>query len=293
VAFCISVVIPTHLRANLLREAIDSVLAQSFKPCEILVIDDANDEATRMVVEMANSKNDGIAVHHVINGDNAGACGSRNLGAECAVGDMLAFLDDDDLWYPTFLEQTVDALTDSGAEFAMSGLFRHEYGQTPAYRVMASGLTSADALNRPGSMTGSNLLIRRDVFIAIGGFDMQVAVFNDWDLFIRLVDADYRYAVCPAGLAEWRFHPGERIATPSLRRADGLLFFLQRYGHRMPRHVYRNFKTTELGIRRAHAARLGSRLQISFELMVQHGLMGMMRRTLARVPKIPTFNIRL
>jgi glycosyltransferase involved in cell wall biosynthesis len=265
----VSVIIPTHMRPNLLAEAIASVIAQTQPATEIIVVDDADDAATRKLVsEMAQLSP--VSVLYLSNKSMPGACGSRNLGADQAFSEAIAFLDDDDVWRPEFLRELMDRLWNDSLDFVMSGLYRHEEGCEPQLRMTPPGLTSSNVVADPRSMTGTNVVYRRKAFLSVGGFDRDVPVFNDWDLFIRLVDAGLKYDVVPLGLADWRWHNGDRIATFSLKRARGLRLFLRKYGARMKLATYRDFKTTAIGIERRHASGF-KRFIKSGELFLAHG----------------------
>ncbi len=265
----VSVIIPTHLRPLLLSEAILSVIAQTHPAAEIIVVDDATDHATRDVVHKMNETSP-VPLVYIPNMDAPGACGSRNAGAARAASAKIAFLDDDDLWRPSFLEELLQRLTEVGADFVMSGLYRHEEGRPPELRLNPTGLGPENVVAFPRSMTGTNVLYCKEAFLSVGGFDRNVPVFNDWDLFIRLIDAGHCYDVVPLGLADWRWHSGDRIATFSLKRAKGLRLFLGKYGYRMEGSTHRDFKTTAIGIERRNAAGL-KRLWKSGELLFAHG----------------------
>lgn len=276
----VSVVIPTHLRSHLLRESIASVAAQTLQPIELLVVDDANDPATQAVVAEADARLP-FAVRYIAN-EAGGVCHSRNKGAEAATGRWIGFLDDDDLWHPPFLERLVGLAEQQRVELALGGLLHHEDEHTVTPRAQLTGLTPDTALLQNGSMTGSNFVIDRDAYFRVGGFDPAVTVFNDWDFFVRLLDAGVTYAVDPEPLAEWRFHPGDRIATPSLRRAAGIGFFLDRHGKRMSRVVWRDLETTMLGIRRIHTKSRFEKLKLSVQLIRAHGPLRYAKRILRR-----------
>lgn len=276
----VSVVIPTHLRSHLLRESIASVAAQTLQPVELLVVDDANDPATQAVVAEADARFP-FAVRYIAN-EAGGVCHSRNKGAEAATGRWIGFLDDDDLWHPPFLERLVELAEQQRVELALGGLLHHEDEHTVKPRAQLTGLTPDTALRQNGSMTGSNFVIDRDAYFRVGGFDPAVTVFNDWDFFVRLLDAGVTYAVDPEPLAEWRFHPGDRIATPSLRRAAGIGFFLDRHGKRMSRVVWRDLETTMLGIRRIHTKSRFEKLKLSVQLIRAHGPLRYAKRILRR-----------
>lgn len=276
----VSVVIPTHLRSHLLRESIASVAAQTLQPIELLVVDDANDPATQAVVAEADARLP-FAVRYIAN-EAGGVCHSRNKGAEAATGRWIGFLDDDDLWHPPFLERLVGLAEQQRVGLALGGLLHHEDEHTVKPRAQLTGLTPDTALRQNGSMTGSNFVIDRDAYFRVGGFDPAVTVFNDWDFFVRLLDAGVTYAVDPEPLAEWRFHPGDRIATPSLRRAAGIGFFLDRHGKRMSRVVWRDLETTMLGIRRIHTKSRFEKLKLSVQLIRAHGPLRYAKRILRR-----------
>ena len=276
----VSVIIPTHKRSNLLAEAIGSVIAQTQPPAEIIVVDDADDAATKELVS-DKAQLSPVPLLYLANRNTPGACGSRNLGANQAVSEGIAFLDDDDVWRPQFLQELTERLLDGSFDFVMSGLYRHEEGCEPQLRITPPGLTSSDIVADPRSMTGTNVVYRRKAFLSVGGFDRDVPVFNDWDLFIRLVDAGLKYDVVPLGLADWRWHSGDRIATFSLKRARGLRLFLQKYGARMKLATYRDFETTAVGIERRHA-RGFKRFVKSGELFLAHGLGRTIERALRK-----------
>jgi glycosyltransferase involved in cell wall biosynthesis len=275
----VSVIIPTHLRPDLLAEAIASILAQTHPAHEIIVVDDAQDGSTQEAVQQAANRS-GVPILYFANHTTPGACGSRNYGAHKASSGLIAFLDDDDLWRPRFLEDTLSAMRATSADFVMCGLYRHEEQGLSELRMTPNGLTSQNVVAEPRSMTGSNVLYNKKVFESVGGFDPEVPVFNDWDLFIRLVDAGHTYDVVPVGLADWRWHSGDRIATFSLKRARGLRLFLANYGHRMKRRTYRDFKTTAIGIERRHATGL-RRVWKSGELLLAHGVRASVARFLS------------
>lgn len=277
----LSVIIPTHRRPGLLGEAIGSVLAQRSLPSEIVVVDDADDEDTKRLVAR-HAQDCPLPIRYVANGQG-GVCRSRNLGARASRGAWLAFLDDDDVWADTYLRQARRRLHADPGDFLVAGLLRHEAGRPPARRVQAAGLRSDAILQHPASMTGSNLVIRRDALFRVGGFDPEMTVFNDWDLLVRLVDAGLRYTVAADAVAEWRDHAGPRIATPSLRRADGIARFLRRYRARLSPKLRRDLETTALGIRRSHAGSAAEWLLLTGRLAVAHGPGRSIRRLAARL----------
>ena len=98
----VSVIIPTYNRAKTVRNAIDSVLQQTYKNIEIIVIDDGSSDNTAQVLESYRNK------VQIIQQENAGPSVARNRGIEIANGDIFCFLDSDDLWLPTKIERQVN-----------------------------------------------------------------------------------------------------------------------------------------------------------------------------------------
>jgi len=97
----VSVIIPTYNRANFLRSAIQSVLNQTFKDFEVIVVDDASTDNTRQLIhEFVDDR-----ICYIAHNKNRGGSASRNTGIESSKGKFIAFLDDDDMWMPTKLEK--------------------------------------------------------------------------------------------------------------------------------------------------------------------------------------------
>lgn len=277
----VSAVIPTHLRAALLAEALESVFSQTRRPTEVIVVDDAADADTEALAATF-ARRGSTPVRYVVNRERPGACGSRNLGAASAQSSWIAFLDDDDIWLPGHLETSMHAVETTGADFAVSGLLRRKTDGTEVEMRPIAALTPASVFDRGGFMTGSNLVVSQDRFRAVGGFDPAIPVFNDWDLFYRLVASGARYAAIDTIEVEWREHGGDRITTSSVRRADGIDIFLRRYGGAMPASMRRRLATTAIGIRRRHARTLGDRAMLAVRLAAAYGVAGTFGKLLGR-----------
>lgn len=228
----VSCVIPTHGRPDLLRDALASVAAQTLRPCEVVVVDDTCDEATRRLTEEA-AVHTGMRVRYLAHPDGTGASSSRNIGARAARGTVLAFLDDDDLWLPRYLEATSSALAHSGHPVAFAGLHTDPREQLVPTAQIPPGLTAADVLARNPGVTGSNIVLRRDAFFSVGGFDEGLWVSNDKDFLVRLLDHGLEYAVVSEALVRKVVHPGDRLTSRNSRRSNGLRRYYEKYEHRL------------------------------------------------------------
>ncbi|SEM73149.1 Glycosyl transferase family 2 [Sphingomonas gellani] len=269
----ISVVIPTHGRARLLAETLSTVEMQTQAPNEVLVIDDLGDSETRELVQVRASAFP-VPLRYVHNAAEPGACGSRNVGARLSAGEAIAFLDDDDRWLPSYLEALSAQLLSSDTDFVISYIDRCFPNGSVKHLTTAPGLTATNVLHQRVYMTGSSVLIRRNAFEDVGGFDPNVPVFNDWDFFIRLVRAGKRYRVVPEPLVQWVEHHGARITTATLRRADGIDRFLGVYGGDMAADVRAYFLRIAFGIRKAHETSRVRRALLTGRMFRKAGLAG-------------------
>ncbi len=109
----VSVIIPVYNVRLYLREALDSVLAQTYRNLEILVVDDGSDDRSEAICDEYAEKDARIAVIHQ---KNKGLSGARNTGLDIVRGDFIAFLDSDDAYCPNMLRMMVDVAQQSGTD---------------------------------------------------------------------------------------------------------------------------------------------------------------------------------
>ncbi len=198
----VSVVIPTYRRAAFLRRAIESVLAQTYPPVEVIVVEDGSRDAGNVASSF------GERVRYVWQ-ENQGAAVARNTGAAGARGAWIALLDDDDYWVPDKLERQmalVDAFPSIG--FVHANYFWVRDGKReprPERRVHAvpSGWVTQELILSRFSINTSTALIREDVFRRVGGFNPAYRVVQDYDLWIRLSQVcQFGYLAAPLACYE-------------------------------------------------------------------------------------------
>jgi hypothetical protein len=180
----VSVIIPTYNRRAMLREAIDSVLAQSFRAFELIVVDDGSTDGT---ADYLKSLNDSIRFKTI---EHRGPAAARNRGVELARAPMLAFLDSDDLWAPRKLECHV-AFMRANPACAISQTdelwMRNGRRVNPGARhLKRAGDIFVDSL-RTCLISMSATMMRTDLFRALGGFDEIMAAAEDYDLWLRIL----------------------------------------------------------------------------------------------------------
>lgn len=175
----VSVVIPTHNRAGLLSRAIQSVLDQTHRSLEILVVDDASTDDTPETI--ANIKD--ARIRYIRHPRSRGGGAARNTGIHNAGGEYVAFLDDDDEWEPQKLEEQLKILRRHPA--AMCAYQGEQQSVARMYQMKATiDLPELKkGFFRGGS--ASALIVRTDLLRTVL-FDETLPRFQDWDLCIRL-----------------------------------------------------------------------------------------------------------
>jgi glycosyltransferase involved in cell wall biosynthesis len=216
----ISVVIPTFDReARMLGAAIESVLAQDIPSLEVIVVDDGSATSAAQVVERYG---DPVFFHEK---ENGGIASARNAGVGLCRGDLLAFLDSDDLWEPDKLARQIDALrSDSGLEAV--------FGQ--AEQFYDAEVDDAFKRRHPikkrivDAWLSSAMLIRREAFDRIGIFAEDRSISPDVDWFLRATEAGLRVAMLPHVVYRRRIHATNHSVTNSSAGNRARLLALKR-----------------------------------------------------------------
>ncbi len=192
----VSVVIPTYNRARDLRRALRSVIAQTWKHWEVLIVDNHSEDDTAQVVEeFHDARMRLLSVH------NHGIIAvSRNLGVSQACGEYVAFLDSDDWWLPAKLERCVRAF-EAGADIVYHDLYlaRSASSRPRLRRAVTRPLASPvlrDLLEHGNALVNSGVVVRRNTLLAAGGLceDPRVASWEDYECWLRVARVTERFA---------------------------------------------------------------------------------------------------
>lgn len=206
----VTVVIPTWNRSRLVAEAVASVVAQSYRNWELIVVDDGStDDTIRCLESFA------IPGLKIVRSAHIGHIGRlRNLGARNGKGAFIAFLDSDDLWYPAKLERQISALlrSDAGWSYTAYALMSEAGARIPLYSGKApaiSGHIIHALLREETGVCPCTLVVRRSLFEFIGGFceDSRNPFRDDAEIALRLARYSEVLAL-PETLALIREHPG-------------------------------------------------------------------------------------
>ena len=188
----VSVIIPVFNRAHTIHRAISSVLAQSYRNFEIIVVDDASSDGLAVALDIFND----ASLRCIAHPRNRGAAAARNTGIAAANGEFVAFLDSDDAWLPDKLAHQIAAMEGQPPDVA---------GHVCAYECVKDGYPARRLIPDWSPHTfyrgqllgctcgpGTTLLCQRDIFAEIGPFDEELRRLEDWDWLLRLAERGYR-----------------------------------------------------------------------------------------------------
>jgi glycosyltransferase involved in cell wall biosynthesis len=198
----VSVIIPTYNRGWILKEAIDSALAQDFRDFELIVVDDGSTDETKKILDGYDQE------LMVMRQSNRGVSAARNRGIAAAAGRLIAFLDSDDLWLPrklstqvAYFDSNPDAVIAQTEEIWIRNGMRvnpkirhHKFAGMIFERSLALCLVSPSAV-----------MMRRSLFDEVGLFDEDLPACEDYDLWLRI---------------SWRY-PVHLIETPLIIKRGG------------------------------------------------------------------------
>lgn len=192
----ISVIIPAFNSEKTIQETIESVLNQTWKNLEIIVVNDGSQDSTLDIV--TSIKDPRLKVFSY---PNAGVADSRNRGISQAGGEFISFLDADDLWTTDKLETQLKALQENpqaGVAYSWTD-YIDENSQflRGGFHSTANGDVYAELLKSNFLANGSSVLIRAQALNEVGGFDKSFTPAEDWDMYLRLA-ARYHFVVIPS-----------------------------------------------------------------------------------------------
>ncbi|GEO00679.1 hypothetical protein NSE01_25110 [Novosphingobium sediminis] len=207
----ISVVVPVYNAALTIAETIGSVLAQTFSSFEIIAVDDDSSDASLDILLAIAAQEPRLRVISQLNG---GVSSARNLGVEVAAAPLVAFLDADDLWAPGKLAQHIGLHRDQpelAASYARIAFIARDADTLEGARTVSTLCPNtprlADVLGENPVCTASNLVVRRDWFVMLGGFDQHLKFAEDQEFVARLVSRGAKVDGIDDVLTGYRFSP--------------------------------------------------------------------------------------
>jgi glycosyltransferase involved in cell wall biosynthesis len=233
----ISVVVPAYNAEATLLQTINSILYQTFTDFELIVIDDGSTDRT---LARAQSVRDPRL--RSLTFPNAGLAVSRNRGIEWSTGEYIAFIDADDMWTPDKLERQLDALRrrpSAALAYSWTAFVDLEgrllFVKEPSW---FEGEVCTDLLRNCNFVaSGSNILVRRNCAVAVGGFDATLEAAHDWDFCLRIA-ARWPFALVPRYQILYRISEAAMSAN-AVRAEQNCLVLCERAFARTPGLSYR------------------------------------------------------
>ena len=224
----ISVVMPVLNFAHYVVEALESVLAQTYPPLEVIVIDDASTDGTSEIVSGFTRR----GVQHILRTDQRGLFSAFNLGVERARGELIAFISADDLWLPDKLALQA-ALMAANPQFGYAITYC-VYFTDPDYPPPPERLREAHSQVRRGQLLEATLA-RKTLFEQYGGFSEHYSVSADVEWFARMEARHVPMGIVEQVLMRKRLHADNTsMRDPTLTQAE-LLRILRDAAHERTR----------------------------------------------------------
>ena len=224
----VSVIIPTHNRADRLARAIKSVLNQTFRDFEVMVVDDGSSDNPERVVRSFADHRIRFMRHETARGPAA----ARNTGIRNTGGAYVAFLDDDDEWYPDKLASQVAVMeTEQESLAVVYGAYDivNSEGAIVRTRTPSRGGDLRPLLLRSNPIGGTSMvLVRRESLESVSGFDERLRSAEDYDLYLRLSEK-FTFGFVSTPVCRYMRHP---VQLRSNRDAEyrGLEILKEKHG---------------------------------------------------------------
>lgn len=190
----------------MLRSAVSSVLGQTLRDFEIIIVANAATSQCKAVAREIEAEHSNVRVLELPVG---GLARARNAGIMAARGEWVGFLDDDDVWFTTKLEKQIARATETGADLVSCqaiafndsgdiGLLKYK---RPDNLPLRKAMTTYNWL--PGSASGA--IVRRQILLGLGCFDERLPASEDWDMWRRIAWS-HRMEVLDEPLVRYRIH---------------------------------------------------------------------------------------
>jgi glycosyltransferase involved in cell wall biosynthesis len=195
----VSVIIPAYNVAPYVGETLDSVFSQTFTDYEVIVINDGSPDTEELERELARF----IDRVNYVKQENRGASAARNAGLQTARGEFVAFLDADDLWLPSYLDEQIKFILERNCDLVCADAAVFSDGSHKAETYMESLMTDAPAtgevtflglLSGEQSLITSGVVVCRERVFDVGLFDEALRNSQDFDLWLRLSRNETRMA---------------------------------------------------------------------------------------------------
>lgn len=187
----ISIIMPTYNRANIVSQAVDSVIQQTYNNWELIIVNDGSTDNTKEVI---NPYLNDTRIK-TVNKENGGINSARNTGLDISSGNFIAFLDDDDIWTKEKLEKQIDIFLkppnkNIGLVYSDSMYFFNDINNNikRKFTNYFPELTPYELLVTTNFICFSSTMLKRECFEISGKFDTTFKTCADWEYLLRVLD---------------------------------------------------------------------------------------------------------
>lgn len=234
----ISVVIPAHNREQTLGYCVDSVIAQTYQPIEILVVDDcSSDRTAEIAISYADPRVKVLRLPC-----KSGAQAARNAGIRAARGEWIAFLDSDDEWLPEKLARQVEVLLSTGANPLTVvhtdcwRLDKNRDSKTVWHIPVVEGRDVFRRMLASGGPMFQGMLTSKQALAHIGFLDEEVPSYQEWDTALRLARICH-FIHIKEPLFIYHCHDGETISGNFVRSVAGYRYIVEKFRDEIIQHL--------------------------------------------------------
>jgi|GEM_PF-277444 len=193
----VSIVIPVYNRATVVGETLDSVVAQTYRPLQLILVDnDSSDDTQQVLTDWAAAHADDPQLQVEVTHEARHTAGAaRNAGAAQAQGEWLMFFDSDDLMHPQLVERYMRCIDRHNGEIDLAmvrGTLELPDGSTQSLACRKRDILAVHLLH--GQLATQRYIVRRSLFEAVDGWNIDLPGWNDWEMGVRLLLAGARVA---------------------------------------------------------------------------------------------------
>ena len=219
----VSVIVPTYNSANFICDALQSVHAQTYRPIEVIIVDDGSTDNTRSIIKEWNSKivTENQFIIHYFKQQNKGGSAARNFGILKSQGEYIQFLDADDVLAPGKIESQVSLIAGSTDKMSAYGPWRHFENTDGSFKLYKHHDNKAKESHLRKWIGGwfapsHSLLWRRTDIKMLGPWDENLAADQDGEYALRFLTSNGRLQFCESAWVYYRHSPTSSVTSNSV-----------------------------------------------------------------------------
>jgi glycosyltransferase involved in cell wall biosynthesis len=239
----VSVIMPSYNHAAFISEAVDSVINQTYKNWELIIVDNNSTDGTDLILNAFSIKDERIRIIKISN--NGIIAKSRNAGLKAAKGSLIAFLDSDDIWFNNKLEKAIELFSITNADCICTNIFRFNES-TCSIKPYISRVTGFfnfnDIFPKKNFICQSSVVIKKEIIQAIGYIneDIKVRTIEDYDFWLRILSSKFKFYFDSNVYALYRLH-GSNMSKSKVKNAEKHLYYFSKYCKNFNLSVFARF----------------------------------------------------